>query len=83
MCCPPTAFAFVLVVNISNAGGLLKEKLNRFLSKVKHSVDRMIGIGPGDVIILLNKWDALLDEDMDKQELLFKAMKTCFSKMWM
>lgn len=50
---------------------------------MKHSVDRMIGIGPGDVIILLNKWDALLDEDMDKQELLFKAMKTCFSKMWM
>lgn len=83
VCCPPTAFAFVLVVDISNAGGLLKEKLNRFLSKVKHSVDRMIGIGPGDVIILLNKWDALLDEDMEKQELLFKAMKTCFSKMWM
>lgn len=43
----------------------------------------MIGIGLGDVIILLNKWDVLFDEDMDKQELLFKVMKICFSKMWM
>lgn len=27
MCCLPTAFAFVLVVNVSSAGGLLDEKV--------------------------------------------------------
>lgn len=32
-CCPPTAFAFVLVVDISNAGGLLKEKVYSIMVK--------------------------------------------------
>lgn len=33
VCCPPTAFAFVLVVDISNAGGLLKEKVYSIMVK--------------------------------------------------
>lgn len=33
VCCLPTAFAFVLVVDISNAGGLLKEKVYSIMVK--------------------------------------------------
>lgn len=83
VCCLPTAFAFVLVVNVSSAGGLLDEKFIRFLSIVKHSMDGMKGVDPEDVIILLNKWDCLSNEDVEQQELIFKHMKTCLRKMWM
>lgn len=33
MCCPSTAFAFVLVVDISNVGALLKEKVYSIMVK--------------------------------------------------
>lgn len=55
----------------------------RFLSIVKHSMDGMKGVDPEDVIILLNKWDCLSNEDVEQQELIFKHMKTCLRKMWM
>lgn len=55
----------------------------RFLSIVKHSMDGMKGVDPEDVIILLNKWDCLSNEDVEQQELIFKHMKTCLRKIWM
>ncbi|XP_056002432.1 uncharacterized protein LOC125662397 [Ostrea edulis] len=51
----PNALAFVFVVNVANAGGLLSDRLVRILERVRGS----LSFDPKYAIFLLNKWDSM------------------------
>lgn len=76
----PNALAFVFVINVPAAGGLQRDRFTPILDHVRESLNEMVSFDPHDVIFLLNKWDALLEDD-DKEEF-FESTKTQLNTLW-
>lgn len=78
----PNALAFVFVLNVPNSGGIQDDRLIPVLSKVNQSLDKMVSFSPEDVIFLLNKWDTIDHESVQKLENFFEQSKKSLHKNW-
>lgn len=78
----PNALAFVFVLNVPNAGGIQDDRLIPVLSKVNQSLNKMVSFSPEDVIFLLNKWDTIDHESVQKLEKFFEQSKKSLHKNW-
>nr|XP_022309972.1 uncharacterized protein LOC111115502 [Crassostrea virginica] len=76
----PNALAVVFVVNVANAGGIQGDRLCRIIEHVKDSKDEMICFDPEDTLFLLNKWDAIPDEEQREEH--FKEAKRRIHDIW-